>query len=183
VVANYLCALAGLTSCSRMMFAFARDGGLPASDALRHVSVVYRTPVTAIWVSAVLALVATLYGDAFVVLSTGCAVFLYISYVMPAAAGLLAEGKTWTTKGPFSLGGLSRIVAGLAIIGGLILAWVGIQPPNEKVGYLTVAMIVMMVVIWFAFERRRFEGPPTGERILQRQREIAEIEARLAGGQ
>ena len=30
-VANYLCALAGLTSTSRMIFAFARDGGLPGS--------------------------------------------------------------------------------------------------------------------------------------------------------
>jgi amino acid transporter len=179
VVANYLCALAGLTSCSRMMYAFARDGGLPASNALKTVSAVYRTPITAIWVSALLALIATLYGDAFVVLSTGCAVFLYISYVMPAAAGLLAEGRTWRVKGPFNLGTLSRPVAVLAIIGGLILAWVGMQPPNEKVGYLTAGLIVAMLVIWFAFERNRFEGPPTGDRIAKRQAEIVEIEERL----
>jgi hypothetical protein len=36
-----------------------------------------------------------------------------------------------------------------------------------------------MAVFWFAFERRRFQGPPTGERIAERQAEIAEIEARL----
>ena len=36
-----------------------------------------------------------------------------------------------------------------------------------------------MIVIWFAFERRRFEGPPTGERIAQRQAEIEVIERRL----
>jgi len=29
VASNYLCALAGLTSLSRMTYAFARDGGLP----------------------------------------------------------------------------------------------------------------------------------------------------------
>jgi amino acid transporter len=179
VVANYLCALAGLTSCSRMMYAFARDGGLPASNALKTVSAVYRTPVIAIWASAALALAATLYADAFVVLSTGCAVFLYVSYVMPVAAGLLAEGRSWRKKGPFNLGGLSRLVAALAVIGGLILAWVGFQPPNEKVLYLTIGLVVVMVVIWFAFERRRFEGPPTGDRITKRQAEIAEIEARL----
>ena len=33
VVANYICALAGMTSTSRMIYAFARDGGLPASKA------------------------------------------------------------------------------------------------------------------------------------------------------
>lgn len=179
VVANYLCALAGLTSCSRMMYAFARDGGLPFSRQLREVSAAYRTPVLAIWVSAVLALAATLYADAFVVLSTGCAVFLYLSYVMPVAAGLLAEGTRWTTKGPFDLGGASKAVAAVAVVGGLVLAFVGFQPPNEKVFYLTVGMIVVMVAIWYGFERRRFAGPPTGAEIAKRQAEIAAVEARL----
>ena len=54
VVSNYLCALAGLTSLSRMTYAFARDGGLPFSNALKTVSAVYRTPVVAIWVGAAL---------------------------------------------------------------------------------------------------------------------------------
>jgi amino acid transporter len=181
VVANYLCGLAALTSCSRMMYAFARDGGLPFSKQLRFVSNVYRTPVIAIWVSAALILLATLYADAFVVLATGSAVFLYISYVMPVAAGLLVEGRSWTKKGPFSLGGLSRPVGALAVLGGLVLAWVGCQPPNEKVLYLTVAMIIAMLAIWYGFERRRFAGPPAGERIAQLQGEIAAVEARLAG--
>jgi amino acid transporter len=45
VISNYLCALAGLTSLSRMIFAFARDGGFPASKLLRFVSPAHRTPV------------------------------------------------------------------------------------------------------------------------------------------
>jgi amino acid transporter len=179
VVSNYLCALAGLTSLSRMTFAFARDGGLPFSNALKTVSPAYRTPVVAIWVGAALSVIGTIYAPAFVVLAAGTAVFLYISYAMPIAAGLLAEGKTWTHKGPFHLGAFSKPVAILAILGALILAWVGMQPPNEKVFYVGVGLVVVMAVIWFAFERRRFEGPPTGERILARQAEIAAIEAEL----
>jgi amino acid transporter len=176
VISNYLCALAGLTSTSRMMFAFARDGGLPFSSALRKVSAGHRTPVNAIWWGAILSIVATLYGDAFVVLATGCAVFLYISYVMAIAAGLKAEGSTWTKKGPFDLRALSKPVAVLAIIGCLLLIYVGVQPPNEKVGYLIVGLIVALVVVWFAAERRRFQGPPTGDRIAARQAEIAAAE-------
>lgn len=179
VVSNYLCALAGLTSLSRMTYAFARDGGLPYSSALKTVSAVYRTPVIAIWVGAVLTVIGTLYAPAFTVLASGCAVFLYLSYAMPIAAGLWQEGRSWKHKGPFNLGAFSRPVAALAVVGGLVLAWVGFQPPNEKVLYVGVALGVVMVVIWFAFERRRFEGPPTGERILQRQAEIAAIEERL----
>ncbi len=158
---NFLCGLACLTSCSRMMYAFARDGGLPASSFLRSVSPTLKTPVVATWVAATLAVAATMYGDAFVVLSTGCAVFLYISYVMPIAAGILAEGKSWTHKGPFDLGGLSKLIATLAVIGGAFLVFVGVQPPNEKVLYLTIAMLVVMDVFWFVFgEKKRFKGPP-----------------------
>lgn len=158
---NFLCGLACLTSCSRMMFAFARDGGLPASNFLRKINPTLKTPVAAVWVSAILAVAATLYGDAFVVLSTGCAVFLYISYVMPVAAGILAEGKTWKHKGPFNLGGLSKVIATLAVVGGGFLVFVGIQPPNEKVLYLTLAMLLVMAIFWFIFgESKRFKGPP-----------------------
>ncbi|TGW04774.1 amino acid permease, partial [Mesorhizobium sp. M2D.F.Ca.ET.145.01.1.1] len=38
VLSNYLCALAGLTSTSRMIFAFSRDGGLPGSSLWKQVS-------------------------------------------------------------------------------------------------------------------------------------------------
>ena len=158
---NFLCGLACLTSTSRMMYAFARDGGLPASNMLKQVSPTLKTPVAAVWVSAILSVAATLYAAAFSVLAVGCAVFLYISYIMPIAAGILAEGKTWKHKGPFDLGGSSKLIAVLAVIGGGFLVIVGIQPPNEKVLYVTIAMLAVMAVFWFVFgESKRFKGPP-----------------------
>ena len=183
VLANYLCALAGLTSTSRMMYAFARDGGLPFSNALKQVSAKHRTPVNSIWWGGALSIVATLYGDAFVVLSTGSAVFLYISYLMPVAAGLRAELRgTWVHKGPFELGAMSKIIAALAILGCGLLIFVGIQPPNEKVGYLSAGMLIAMGVIWLAFEARRFQGPPIGDMIAQRQSEISAAEKAVGEG-
>jgi len=114
-----------------------------------------------------------------VVLAAGCAVFLYISYVMPVAAGLLAEGKTWTQKGPFHLGFLSKPIAVLAILGALVLIWVGFQPPNQAVGFLVLGLIVVLTILWFAVERKRFQGPPVGDAIAQRQAAIAAAEAKL----
>jgi amino acid transporter len=159
-----------------MMFAFSRDGGLPASGFLSHISTAYRTPTYAIWTSVVIAFLSTLYAGAFVVLATGCAVFLYLSYVMPIAAGILAEGKTWTEKGPFDLGRYSKINGVIAVIVGIVLAITGFFPPNEKVFYLTISMIVVMAILWYGFERNRFEGVPEGEKIAQRQKMITEIE-------
>jgi amino acid transporter len=183
VVSNFLCALAGLTSCSRMLFAFSRDGGVPwFSRSLRQVSREFRTPANAIWASAILSVIATLYGDAFVVLSTGCAVFLYVSYAMPIGAGILVEGNRWTKKGPFDLGGASKLIAFLAVIGCIILVIVGVQPPNEKVGYLLLAGIVALIIIWHLVEKNRFAGPPlTDEAVKARQAEIAREEAALGG--
>jgi len=149
VVVNYICALAGLTSTSRMMYAFARDGGLPGSKTLATVSPVYRTPGAAVWTSAALALLSTIYAPYYLVLAVACAVFLYISMVMPIAAGLLAEGsEKWKEKGPFNLGGLSKPNAVLAIIFGITLAISGFFPPNEKVLHFTLLFIVALCAFW-----------------------------------
>jgi amino acid transporter len=149
VLVNYVCALAGLTSTSRMMYAFARDGGLPASKTLSNVSTKYRTPGAAVWVSAIFAFISTLYAPAYLILAVACAVFLYISMVMPIAAGLMAEGTAkWKEKGPFHLGGLSKPNAVLAIIFGITLAISGFFPPNEKVFYFTIVFVVALLAFW-----------------------------------
>jgi amino acid transporter len=173
VLANYLCALAGVTSTSRMIFAFARDGGLPASPWLRTVGTVRRTPVNAIWIAALLAFLATLYTPAFLTLAAGCAVFLYISYAMPVAAGMLAEGRRATRKGPFTLGVLSRPLAALTVLGTVVLLVIGIQPPNDGLVTYIVGLLALMAVLWFGVARRRFPGPPVGEELTRRRAEIA----------
>jgi amino acid transporter len=160
-----------------MMFAFARDGGLPASKTLAHVSTTYRTPTYSIWVSAGLALLSTVYAPYYLVLAVACAVFMYLSMTMPIAAGFFAEGKIWKEKGPFNLGAWSKPNAIFAVLGGLVLAITGFFPPNEKVFYLTVAMVIIMPILWFAFVRNTFEGVPEGDKIKENQKKIAEIEA------
>ena len=108
--------------------------------------------------------------------------FLYVSYIMPIGAGILAEGKSWTKKGPFDLGVWSKPIAVLAILGGAILAFVGFQPPYELVGKFLIGLIVVLVVVWFAFERRRFQGPPLNEAAVKaRQAEILAAERALQG--
>jgi amino acid transporter len=176
VVANYICALAGLTSLSRMIFAFARDGGLPGSSLWRTVSPTWRTPVQAIWLGAVLAVAATLYSPAFAALAAGCALFLYVSYAMPVAAGLLAEGKTWTNFGPFHLGIWSKPLALVVIAGVLVLMYAGIQPPFDILINYAIGLIIVMLVLWFGIESRRFKGPPIGAEIAARKAEIAAAE-------
>jgi amino acid transporter len=153
VLSNFLCALAGMTSLSRMMYAFARDGGIPgASRWLRQISPKYRTPGAAIALGALLCIIlgwaCGANSQAYIILASGCAVFLYVSYIIPIGAGIFAEGKTWTKKGPFDLGGFSKPVALLAVIGGAVLAFVGFQPPYQLVGEFLAYAIIALLVIW-----------------------------------
>lgn len=180
VAANYLCGLACLTSTSRMIFAFARDGGLPGSSLWRRVSSRWRTPIPAIWLAVALAIASTLYSPAYAALAAGSALFLYLSYAIPIGAGILAEGKTWTEFGPFSLGRWYKPLAYLTVVGVAILAYVGIQPPNDIIINYAIGMIVLLVVLWFGFERHRFQGPPVGE-VLAERRAVIQLEEQAIG--
>ena len=161
VAANYLCGLACVTSTSRMMYAFARDGGLPGSLILRGVSPKWRTPVAAIWTTVALAFASTLWAKASTNLTASAVVFLSLSYVMPAAARLRASGRSWTRMGPFDLGGrLYRTLAVVALVGVALLVWIGVQPPNDKALIVTLAAVAVLAAAWWLGVRRRFRGPP-----------------------
>lgn len=159
VIAQYVCGLAALTSASRMTFAFARDGGLPASRWLRAVNPRTQSPSVAVWATAAAGVAFTLFV-AYSTIAAVCTVFLYISYVLPIAAGLLAYGRTWTRFGPWQLGAWYRPLAGVSVVGCLFLLVIGVQPPNDLALKIVGGSVVLMVVVWFAGERRRFRGPP-----------------------
>jgi amino acid transporter len=158
-LAQYFCGLAALTSASRMAFAFARDGGLPASRLLRRVNPVSQTPSASVWAVAA----ATIF---FVVcvpysaIAAACSVLLYASYVLPVAAGYFAWGRSWTTPGPWSLGAAYRPLAALSVAGCAGLVFIGIQPPNQQAAWILGGVLVLMAAVWFGLERRRFQGPP-----------------------
>jgi len=172
VVANYLCGLACVTSTSRMIFAFARDGGLPCSRALRAVSPRWRTPVHAVWLAALLAVASTLYAPAYSTLTSACVIFLYLSYAMPLAAGFRAIGRSWTRMGPFDLGpGLFRTLAASAVLGVHVLVWIGVQPPNERALPVTLATVGLLLAAWWLGVRRRFPGPPLAASALRGERD------------
>jgi hypothetical protein len=52
----------------------------------------------------------------------------------------------------------------------------GIQPPNDWALYITVGFLIVTGLVWFGFERGRFQGPPIGDQVAKRQAEIAAAE-------
>lgn len=184
VLSNFLCALAGVTSTSRMIYAFARDGGLPGHKWLKQVDHKHRSPVAAIWFTVVVSILVTLYSSAFWTLAAGCAMFLYISYAMPVLAGMFAEGKSWTEFGPFRLGFLSKPLAFVTVLGAIIIIYIGTRPPNALLVNYLLGLLAIMAVVWFGVARTRFPGPPiNASEIAARAAEIAAEEQALAGAE
>jgi len=79
--------------------------------------------------------------------------------------------------GPWNIGGLYRLVAVLSILSALLIFYIGVQPPNDKALWITIGFAIVTAIVWFAFENKRFQGPPIGELIAKRQDEIAQAEA------
>lgn len=186
-IAQLLCGLATVTSASRMLFAFSRDDGMPVgSKALATVSPKYRTPVNAIWTSTVLcilyvvlALTIKVEGTSiYVIVVNSTLVFLFLSFTIPLIAAMMNYGTAkWPNPGPWAMSaGLYKLVTVLSVVGMGIILFIAVAPPNERVLYVVLGFIALALVLWFAVENRRFEGPPTGERIAKRAAAIAEAE-------
>jgi amino acid transporter len=184
-VSQFLCGLATVTSVSRMIFAFARDGGLPRS--LGTVSHAHRSPVAAIWTGSILSVLFVWFTSAITIAGTpaysivvSCTViFLFLSFALPIALGIFAYGTAkWPAPGPWNLGeGTFKLVAWLSLVAMVVIFIAGIQPPNDWALEITIGFIVLAVIVWFAIESRRFQGPPIGDMIAKRQTEIAKAEA------
>lgn len=177
LVAQYICGLATVTSVSRMIFAFARDGGLPASASLATVSPKWRVPVAATWTGALLAVVFVAWADAYSVATAVTSIALYVSYAMPIVAGGLAFGGKWKDMGPFNIGPVYRLVALACGAIALVIFYIGTRAPNDKALLFFGWIAAITAVVWFGLERRRFQGPPIGEEaVALRQAQIAAAE-------
>ena len=188
-LSQWLCGLATVTSVSRMMFAFSRDGGLPFSKNLARVSRKHRTPVHSIWAGSILSVAFVLGakwleagGTPVYTIVVSCTViFLFFSFAIPIALGLLAHGTAkWPKMGPWDLGaGVFKLFAFLSIVAMVLIFVIGVQAPNDMALKITIGFLILTAVVWIALENRRFRGPPVGDMIAKKQAEIAAAEAAL----
>jgi amino acid transporter len=186
-IAQLICGLATVTSASRMLFAFSRDNGLPVgSKALATVSPKYRTPVTAIWTATVLSILYVLLAmsikvagtSIYVIVVNSTLVFLFLSFTVPLVAGLFAYGTAkWPNPGPWAMSaGVYKLVTVLSVVGMGVILFIAIAPPNERVLYVVLGFLALALILWFALENRRFQGPPIGDEIKKRAAIIAAAE-------
>jgi amino acid permease (GABA permease) len=164
------CGLANLTSNSRQIFAFSRDGAMPGSRLWHTVNKRTRTPVNSVWLAAACAFILTIpslwSGVAFDAIISVNVVGLFGSYAIPIFLRLRL-GKSFT-PGPWNLGKWGRTVALVAVIWVFLSSILFMLPEQypfllvAKFNFAPVALAVVLTIAavwWFVTARRHFHGP------------------------
>jgi amino acid transporter len=165
-MAMWFCGLSAVTWSSRVVYAFARDEGLPASRLWRRVSRKHQTPAAAIWLSIIVALLAAVYSGAYQTVTAISVIGLYVSYVIPVYLSWRNRMKTGQTmRGPWHLGRFSATINLLALIWVAFISVILSLPDQMRAGKAVVVFAALLGVFYLARERKRFPGPAfqTGE--------------------
>jgi amino acid permease (GABA permease) len=185
--AQLFCGMSSVTANSRMIYAFSRDGALPASAFWHRVNRRTRTPTNAIWLAAVGALILGLpylwNYTAYAAVTSIAVIGLYIAYVAPTLLRLrLGEGFK---RGPWHLGRWSYLVGWTAVVWVAVITILFMLPQAGPITWVTFnyAVVAVLAVIgfagiyWLVSARHWFTGP----KVQGTPEELAAIERDLAG--
>jgi amino acid transporter len=181
------CGLFSMTSNSRMMFAFARDGGIVSSPSIslcQHLLTNYKqphffhkvddrfsSPIRTVWLAAFLAFCLSLpslgSSVAFAAATSIATIGLYISYGIPILIGLIYFRDFNARKGPFNLGVFSRPVALVAVGWICFISIIFCLPTanpvtSQTLNYTVVAVGIIAIfslTAWVTWAHRWFVGP------------------------
>ncbi|KAH8826370.1 APC amino acid permease [Flagelloscypha sp. PMI_526] len=165
----YFCGTFSVTSNSRMMYSFARDGGVPGSRFFKRVDHRWKSPIPAVWLACTLSFILGLpsLGStvAFAAATSIATLGLYISYGLPILLRVI--NRDAFVRGPFHLGKFSYPVAVIAVVWIMFITIVFILPQvnpvnSQTLNYAVVAVGIVVtysIGFWLISARKWFVGP------------------------
>jgi amino acid permease (GABA permease) len=167
--AQLFCGMASVTANSRMIYAFSRDGALPASSFWHQINPRTRTPTNAIWLAAggafVLGLPYLWNATAYAAVTSIAVIGLYIAYVLPTFLRL-RQGEEFE-RGPWHLGRWSRPIGIIAVTWVAFITVLFMLPTTNPVtpssfNYTPLAVLAVLGfagIWWLVSARNWFTGP------------------------
>ena len=174
------CVAACLTSCSRMMFAFSRDGAVPGGNIWKKVNK-HRVPLNAVLVSALIGVIITLPAlyksptgapTAFYAVVSVAVIGLYLAFLIPIylrwRMGDKFEGGQWTLGSKYKWMNLVAVIEIAVISIYFILPFTPTGIPGHKdftwtaVNYapiLTFGALLILWIWWHMSVKKWFKGP------------------------
>lgn len=186
-VGQFFCSMACMTSCSRMMFAFSRDGAVPGARLWAKLSK-SQVPANAVIATSVIAILITLpalvevnigTADAPIIVPTAfyavvsvAVIGLYVAFAIPIYLRWRAGNRF--KQGPWNLGNKWKWMAPVAVIEIAIISVYFILPTTPMgwpgnpdfswkfVNYASILMIGSLLILWIAWHvsaKKWFTGP------------------------
>ena len=181
-MAMWFCGLSAVTWSSRVIYAFARDRGMPFSGLWKQVSRKHLTPGPAIWLCAAAAFLAAVYSGAYSVVTSISTIALYLAYVIPIYLAWRARGTARApARGPWHLGRYGAAINLVAILWVIFLCVILSLPDGMRAGR-SLAAVAVALGLWYGLrERRRFPGPAWAARAGGAAVATAEVDSRPGG--
>ena len=186
VGAQFYCGMSSVTSNSRMIYAFSRDGAVPGSQFWHKVNPRTRTPTNSIWLAVVGAFILGLpylfNSEAYAAVTSIATIGLYLAYGIPILLRLLQGDKF--QRGPWHLGRWSYVIGWVAVVWIVFIAILFVLPAAFPVNLQTnfnYAIVAVAVVVlysggyWLLSAKNWFKGP----KVQGSAEELAKIEADL----
>ena len=167
MVCIWHCGLFSMTSNSRMMFGFSRDGGLPRF--FNKVDKRFKSPIRTVWLAATLSFLLAIpslgSSVAFSAATSIATIGLYISYGLPILVAITWPGNF--KKGPLNLRFASRWIGLVAVLWIAFISIIFCLPTanpvdSQTLNYTPVAVGIVLVWTlgsWFLWARKWFRGP------------------------
>ena len=167
--AQLFCGMSSITANSRMIYAFSRDGALPAAAFWHRINARTRTPTNAIWLGAggafVLGLPYLWNATAYAAVTSIAVIGLYIAYVLPTFLRLRAGERF--VRGPWHLGRWSRPIGIIAVTWVVIITILFMLPTVSPItgssfNYTPVAVLAVLGfagIWWMVSAKNWFTGP------------------------
>ncbi len=176
-IAMWFCGLSSIAAAGRMLFAFARDDGVPASGWLKKVSHRYRTPANSLlgitagaWLFTLIAGIVG-GGTAIIIVTAISTIFLYAAYGIAIYLGF--STTDWLRERVWSLGRFSKPIAIVAMAWVIVLMVLFSFPTSGNISWpFMVGTVAFLLVYYYGWARSRFVGP----HVMGREEELTEIE-------
>ena len=181
--AFFSCGTAVQAAATRLIFSYARDGGLPGSSVLSRVSPRFGTPVNAIVMAAILPAIFSLLtrftpsqpihigfvtypasvNALFILVSFGVS-GIYIAFQMVVFAALVARLRGWRPAGSFRLGAWALPINIVALVYGVLMIINVLIPSGvasargalfnyDWMALLVVIVLAVLAVLYYAIAR------------------------------
>src|SRR5579859_8166752 len=172
--AQFFCGMSSITSNSRMIYAFSRDGAVPFHNVWHRLDK-GRTPRNAIILAAVAAFILAVptVGNfvAYVAVTSIATIGLYIAYALPILLRLFSKNFV---PGPWHLGAWSKPVGVIAVVWVAFITILFMLPTVSAIAvpagvsgfavfnYAPVAVVGLFAIVgiwWLVSARHWFKGP------------------------